>query len=138
MCYHMQVSLDRTTRHSDYNLNYHLVAVPKYRRRVLIGVVRDRLIETINALCAERDWTVLGLEVMPDHIHLFISCPPKWSPSDMAKIVKGVTARALLQEFPALRARNGSLWTSAFYVGTAGSVSSETIRKYIAAQQERD
>jgi putative transposase len=138
MCYHMQVSLDRTARHSHYNLNYHLVAVPKYRRRVLIGVVRDRLLETINALCAERDWTVLGLEVMPDHIHLFISCPPKWSPSDMAKIVKGVTARALLQEFPALRARNGSLWTSAFYVGTAGSVSSETIRKYIAAQQERD
>jgi putative transposase len=99
-------------------------------------VIRERLIKTIKTCCSERDWTVLGLEVTPDHNHLFTSCPPKSSPTDMAKIVKGVPARAFLQAFPALRALNGGLWKSVFYVGTAGSISSETIRKYIAKQQD--
>lgn len=131
----MHMALERSTRHSRYNLNYHLVAVPKYRRRILGGPVRERLIAVLNQVCAEREWLVLGLEVMPDHMHLFISCPPKWAPADIAKIVKGVTARRLLQEFPGLSAK-GHLWTSAYYVGSAGSVSSEVIQRYIAAQKE--
>ncbi len=132
----MYTALERVARHSHYNLNYHVVLTPKYRKAVLTGEVEKRLIELIGAICAEREWIVLGLEVMPDHVHLFISSPPKWAPSDIVKIVKGVTARRILQEFPQL-SRRGHFWTNAFYAGTAGSVSSETIRRYIEAQRSR-
>ncbi len=130
------MALERVARHSHYNLNYHVVLTPKYRKAVLTGEVEKSLIELIGAICAEREWIVLGLEGMPDHVHLFISSPPKWAPSNIVKIVKGVTARRILQEFPQL-SRRGHFWTNAFYAGTAGSVSSETIRRYIEAQRSR-
>lgn len=137
MYYHMHMALERSTRHSRYNLNYHLVAVPKYRRRILKDAVRERLMAVVNEVCAEREWEVLGLEIMSDHMHLFVSCPPKWAPADIAKIIKGVTARRVLQTFPHLSAK-GHLWTSAYYIGSAGNVSAEVIQQYIAAQKEAD
>ena len=130
------MALERVARHSHYNLNYHVVLTPKYRQAVLTDQVRERLIEVTNAVCTERDWLILGFEVMPDHVHLFISCPPKWAPSDIVKIVKGVTARRILQEFRHL-ARRGHFWTNTFYIGTAGTVSAETIRRYLDAQRAR-
>jgi len=116
---------ERTTRHSQYNLNYHLVFTPKYRRQVFFGEVRERLMQVLRETCLIRDWVVLGMEVMPDHVHLFLSVPPKWSPSDVAKILKGVSARRILQEFPRLRRGKGGghLWTPSFYVGSAGNIS---------------
>lgn len=136
MCYHVHMALERVARHSHYNLNYHVVMVTKYRRGVLGGAVRDLLIETLNGSCAERDWIVLGLEVMPDHVHIFLSSPPKWSPSNIVKILKGVSARRILHAFPQL-SRRGHLWTNAFYAGTAGTVSSQTIQQYILNQRKR-
>jgi putative transposase len=130
------MSSERTARHSHYNLNYHVVMVTKRRRDVLVGAVRSTLMTALTSSCVERDWIVLGLEVMPDHAHIFISCPPKWSPSDIVKILKGVSARRILQAFPHL-SRHGHLWTNAFYVGTAGAVSSETIKRYILNQRKR-
>jgi len=134
--YHVFMPKERVGRHSHFNLNYHLVFTPKYRRAVLEGEVRNLIEAVLRAACEERDWWVLAMEVMPDHVHLFVSCPPKWSPSDMAKILKGITARAVLKSFPHLRAR-GHFWTNAFYAGTAGNVSGETIKAYIAAQRGR-
>lgn len=130
------MALERVARHSHYNLNYHVVLTPKYRKAVLTGAVEERLRELVGIVCAERDWIILGFEVMADHVHLFISSPPKWAPSDIVKIVKGVTARRILQEFPHL-SRRGHFWTNAFYASTEGSVSSETIRHYIEAQRSR-
>ena len=132
----MHMPRERVGRHSHYNLNYHLVFTPKFRRRVLVGEVAALVEAEVRAACEARDWLVLALEVMPDHLHLFVSCPPKWAPSDMAKILKGVTARAALRTFPQLRAR-GHFWTNAFYAGTAGEVSGETIKRYIEAQRTR-
>ena len=91
---------ERTTRHSHYNLNYHLVFTPKYRRQVFFGEVHERLMQVLRETCLIRDWVVLGTEVMPDHAHPFLSAPPRWSPSDVAKILKGVSARRILREFP--------------------------------------
>jgi putative transposase len=138
---------ERTTRHSHYNLNYHLVFTPKYRRQVFFGDVRERLMQVLRETCLMRDWVVLGMEVMPDHVHLFLSVPPKWSPSDVAKILKGVSARRILQEFPRLRQRSrhsakpgskggGHLWTPSFYVGSAGNISAQTIQRYIESQRK--
>ncbi|MFZ5992831.1 MAG: IS200/IS605 family transposase [Deinococcota bacterium] len=138
---------ERTTRHSYYNLNYHLVFTPKYRRQAFFGEVRERLMQVLRETCLMRDWVVLGMEVMPDHVHLFLSVPPKWSPSDVAKILKGVSARRILKEFPKLRQRSrhsaklggkggGHLWTPSFYVGSAGNISAQTIQRYIESQRK--
>ncbi|WP_244947007.1 IS200/IS605 family transposase [Meiothermus hypogaeus] len=129
---------ERTTRHSHYNLNYHLVFTPKYRRQVFFGEVRERLMQVFREACLMRDWAVLGMEVMPDHVHLFLSVPPKWAPSDVAKILKGVSARRILQEFPKLRRGKGGghLWTPSFYVGSAGNISAQTIQRYIELQRK--
>ncbi|WP_027877079.1 IS200/IS605 family transposase [Meiothermus cerbereus] len=127
-----------TTRHSHYNLNYHLVFTPKHRRQVFFGEVHERLMQVLRETCLIRDWVVLGMEVMPDHVHLFLSVPPKWSPSDVAKILKGVSARRILQEFPRLRRGKGGghLWTPSFYVGSAGNISAQTIQRYIESQRK--
>jgi putative transposase len=136
--YHVHMPEERTTRHSHYNLNYHLVFTPKYRRHTFFGEVRERLMQVFEATCAERDWKILGMEVMSNHVHLFVSVPPKWSPSDVAKILKGVSARRILQEFPKLRRGRGSghLWTPSFYVGSAGNISSDVIQRYIQDQRK--
>ncbi|GGR38768.1 hypothetical protein GCM10008957_54740 [Deinococcus ruber] len=104
----MHIAGERSSRHGHFNLNDHLVFTPKDRRRSFFGPSRDRLMEIFTATCAERDWLIRGMEVMPDHVHLFLSCPPKWAPSDIAKILKGVSARLLLQAFPELKRRVGA------------------------------
>lgn len=129
---------ERTTRHSLYNLNYHLIFTPKCRRHTFFGEVREKLMQVFEATYAERDWKILGMEVMSEHVHLFVSVPPKWSPSDVAKILKGVSARRILQEYPKLRRGRGGghLWTPSFYVGSAGNISSDVIQRYIQDQRK--
>lgn len=129
------MSLERSTRHSHYNLNYHVVMVTKYRKELLSSSVASELSRVVAEICEAREWVVMGLEVMPNHVHLFLSCPPKWSPADVVKILKGVLARRLLKAFPDLR-QNGHLWTNAYYVGSAGQVSAETIKRYIERQKD--
>ncbi len=115
---------------------YHMVWIPKYRRQVLLGPVADRLKEIILSVAAERAWEVLAQEVRPDHVHLFASVPPAIRPADMVKVFKGVTARLLLKEFPQLahKTGRGTLWAPSYFVGTAGNVSAETIRRYVEEQ----
>ena len=134
----MHVPQERTTRHSHYNLNYHFVFTPKYRRHLFHGAVREKLMQVFRETCLTRDWIVLGMEVMPDHAHIFVSVPPKWAPSDVAKILKGVSARRILKEFPGLRGGEGSghLWTPSFYVGSAGNISARVIERYIQEQRK--
>lgn len=77
---------------------------------------------------------------MPDHVHLFVSAPPKFSPSDLARYFKGISSRRLMQEFPALRrqywGKHATLWAEGYYVGTAGHVSAATIKRYIEECQK--
>ena len=79
---------------------------------------------------------VLALEVMPDHVHLFLSAAPQWAPNQLIGRLKGKSARLLRQEFPELR-RMPSVWTRSYFISTAGNVSSETIKRYIAEQTTR-
>ena len=71
----------RSTRHSKYNINYHLVWIPKYRRPVLTGEVATHLSDILHTIADKKDVDILSLEIMPDHIHLFISSPS--SPSSL-------------------------------------------------------
>jgi putative transposase len=117
-------------------INYHFVWCPEYRRQVLDGPVKMRLETLIGQVAAELDCEILALEVMADHVHLFLSCPPTLAPCQIVFRVKGRSSRKLRQEFPHLR-RLSSLWTRSYFVGTAGNVSADTIRHYIEMQKQR-
>ena len=122
------------TRWCQYSIAYHLVWIPKYRRRVLTGEVSAETKRLIEECCAKHGLTVLALETDDDHIHVFVSAPPRCSPAWIANLLKGYTSRSLRERFPKLRKLCGKdhLWTSTYYCGTAGAVSVETIRHYIA------
>ena len=87
-------------------------------------------------ICHEIEVNIVALEVMPDHVHIFLNALPSISPSDIMAKVKGVTSRKLRQEFKTL-CHLPSLWTRSFFCSTAGNVSSETITRYIAEQKTR-
>ncbi|MCG8347998.1 MAG: IS200/IS605 family transposase [Chloroflexales bacterium] len=116
---------------SGSTINYHFVWCPKYRRKVLAGTVAERLKEPLYEKTAELHCPINALEVLPDHLHLFVDCPPTRAPQQLANQFKGYTSRVLRDEFPHLRSRLPSLWSRSYYVGTAGYVSIETIQNYI-------
>jgi len=127
----------KKTRHAAYQINYHFVWCPKYRRAVLTGEISDRLIELLHEKTEELEGEILELVVRPDHVHLLASFPPTLAINQIMHRLKGYTSHTLRKEFPELKSRLPSLWTQAYYVGTAGHVSDETIRKYIEAQEGR-
>ena len=129
----------KATRHTKYLCNYHFVWIPKYRRELLVGEVAEYTKEVLKSIAEELGCEIIALEVMPDHIHLFVNCPPRYAPSYLANYFKGKSARLILKKFPELRKRtNGKLWTRSYFVSTAGNVSSETIKKYIEEQWAKE
>ena len=80
----------------------HAVWTPKYRRRVLVGDIVDRLRGVLHEICQAKGFEVLALEIQPDHVHLFFSAPPAIAPSLAIQWFKGISARTLFAEFPAL------------------------------------
>jgi putative transposase len=120
-----------------YDLGLHVVWCPKYRRRVLGGRVAARLRELIEQKATERGWEIIAVEVMPDHVHVFVKHEPKASASYVANQFKGYTSRVLREEFPQLRSRMPTLWSSSFFVASVGAVSADTVRRYIDTQWER-
>lgn len=125
----------KRTRHAHYNINYHLVWCPKYRRPVLAGDVGARLAELIPVQVEKLGGNVLELVVQADHVHLFASFPPTIAIAQIMYRIKRATSHQLRKEFPHLNSRLPSLWTRSYYAGTAGHVSSETIKRYIDAQK---
>jgi putative transposase len=121
------------TRWTRYNIAYHLVWIPKYRRKVLTGDVQSETKRLIADCCERNGLTLLAVETDEDHIHVFVSAPPRFSPALIANLLKGYSSKYLREKFPQLKKKCGRehLWTQAYYVGTAGNVSAETIRKYI-------
>lgn len=127
----------RKTRYSVYNLNYHLVWIPKYRKPVLKGKIAQGLKELFQTSAKPKDVELLAIEVMPDHIHVFVSAPPRYSPAELVNIFKGVSSRRLREKYPALKSKiPKNLWTRTYYAGTAGTVTTQTIKKYIKEQKQ--
>lgn len=118
-----------------YTLHYHFVWCPKYRRKVLHGAIADRLKALLHEKAAALGVAIEGLEVLPDHVHLFVAASPTDAPQYLANQFKGYTSRVLRDEFPGLKSRLPSLWSRSFYVGSAGHVSADTIQKYIEQQK---
>ena len=118
-------------------LSYHFVFCPRYRRKIfLIDGLEDRFKESVLQICEQNQIEVLAMECHVDHVHLFLSALPKYSPADIMRIVKGNTSRVLLSEFSDVL-RSPTVWTRSYFVSTAGNVSSETIRRYVETQKTR-
>ncbi|MBJ6126823.1 IS200/IS605 family transposase [Microvirga splendida] len=118
-----------------FSLKYHLVWCPKYRRPVLVPPCDTRLKEIIGEVAVESGMTVHTLEVMPDHVHLFVEADPTLAVAEIVNRFKGRSSRLMRQEFPALRSRLPTLWSRSYYAGSVGHVSAETVQAYIAAQK---
>lgn len=118
-----------------FSFKYHLVWCPKYRRPVLEGAIEKRLREVLEDVRAEHGWTIHALEVMPDHVHLFIESDPIYSVAEIVNRLKGASSRILRSEFPALRSRLPTLWSRSYYAGTVGAVSDAVVRRYIESQK---
>lgn len=112
-------------------LNYHFVFIPKRRRKVLTGKIAERLQEVICEVCNENRWRILAMEIMSDHVHLFLSAKPIDCPSIIMKRIKGRASHHLRKEFPELL-KLPTLWTPSYFVSTAGNICTESVRNYIA------
>ena len=89
----------KSTRHAKYQIAYHFVWIPKYRKSILKGEIKEFLEELFKEIAQEYGFEILAMEVMPDHIHLFVSAPPKYSPSTIVKIFKGISAKNYFKNF---------------------------------------
>ncbi|GAA4231002.1 putative transposase [Streptosporangium album] len=127
----------RTSPGAAYDLGYHVVWCPKYRRRVLDGRVKIRLQELIHAKADEHGWEIITLEVMPDHVHLSVKPHPKDSPSYVANQFKGHTSHVLREEFAHLRSRLPTLWSRSYFVASVGAVSAATVCPMVQRRRGR-
>ncbi len=119
-----------------YNINYHFVWCPKRRAAVLTGEIALACEKLIREIAEKNDLTIEALQIMPEHVHIFVSAPPKLSPALIVKRLKGATAHQLRDKFPSL-SRLPSLWSSSYYVGTVGQVSESIVKLYIENQKGR-
>ena len=129
----------KKTRTCVYNINYHFVWSVKYRRKVLSEEVEAYMRELIYQIAEDKGFTVDEFETgTMDHVHLFVTAPPKLSPSLLVQYLKGITGRKIMERYPGLKMQlwNGELWNHSYFVETVGDVSAETVRRYIENQSK--
>jgi putative transposase len=120
-----------------FTLKYHIVWCPKYRLPVLIGEVASDLRILLHKKAEELQVTIEAMEIMPDHVHLFVASDPTEAPQRLANQFKGYSSRILREKYPHLRSRIPSLWSRSYYIASVGKVSEATVRRYIAEQKGR-
>lgn len=122
-----------------YSLQYHIVWVTKYRKRIFIGdiesEVKSYLIQTLKSL----DMNIIAMEIMPDHIHLLVDCKPQLKLSDAIKVLKGNTARWLFMQHPEIKKQlwGGHLWNPSYFVATVSDRTLYQIKQYIDNQRTK-
>ena len=130
----------RTVLRSNHNVvfscKYHVVWCPKYRRKVLVDGVDERLRAIVRSVVAERDAEVIEMEVMPDHVHLLVEVDPQFGIHRLVRLVKGRSSRLLRQQFPQLGSRLPTLWTNRSFVATVGGAPLAIIKQYIENQKK--
>lgn len=135
----MRSNGQKATCNATYKLGYHLVWCTKYRRRWFVSVWGVKMAAMLRRVADEHGFDLQQLEVMPDHVHCFVGAPPSVSPSNIARILKGASARMFLHESPSFRkVMRGSehLWNPSYYVGSVGDMSKEVVLKYIEQQKQ--
>ena len=130
---------DQSLAHSRYNCTYHIVFIPKYRRKAMFGKLRKEVGEILGKVCRMEEVTIVKAATMPDHVHMYVSIPPKVSISKTIGRIKGKSALMIFDHHPEYREKyNRHFWARGYYCETIGKVNEETIVKYIAEQYERD
>jgi len=132
-----KVELKRN-RNSVYQIGYHVVWCTKYRKSILQGKIVDFLKEMFNKIANDNNFVIEKMEIMPDHVHLFVSANPNILIADMLKSLKGVSARLLFKKHPEIKKQlyGGHLWNPSYYVGTVGQISEDTVKRYIEEQKK--
>ena len=127
--------------HTKFQIHLHIVWITKYRKAIMVGEVGNRVREIIRQVCREEDVEIIKGHVSKDHVHLFVSIPPKVTISRFVQRVKGFSAYKLLMEFKHLQKVfwGNHVWARGYFCVSSGNVSDEVIKEYIEKQgRERD
>lgn len=95
--------MDRKTNHCVYNINYHIVFCPKYRRKIIKAKVEEAIKQIIREICERYGFCLIQMETMPDHLHIFLSAPPTVAPTEIVRKLKSITANKIFSIFPWLK-----------------------------------
>lgn len=125
----------KTGSHLTYSCQYHVIFCPKYRRSVLVNPIDVRLKELFLQIAEQYQFSIMEMEVMPDHVHLLIDCNPRFGIVEAVTKLKGITSKTLREEFPVLKRKIPSLWTRSAFISSVGSVSLEVVKQYINDQK---
>jgi putative transposase len=130
---------DSSLAHTRWNCKYHIVFIPKYRRKVMYGRLRGEVREILKTLCAYKKVEIIEGAVCADHVHLCASIPPKLRVSEFVGYLKGKSALMVFDKHPEMGSKyNRHFWARGYYVTTIGEVSQEAVKRYITQQQEED
>ena len=123
--------------HCKWECQYHIVFIPKFRRKKLYGMVKDDVRDIIKTVCSYKKVEIIAGAVCADHVHLCVSIPPKLSISDFVGYLKGKSALMIFDKHPELGSKwDRSFWARGYYVATVGNVNEETVKEYIRRQTE--
>ena len=125
--------------HVKWMCKYHIVFSPKYRRKIIYNQYRKSMQDIIRTLCRYKGVEIIEGHMMPDHVHLVLSIPPKISVSSFMGYLKGKSALMMFEKHANLKYKFGNrhFWTEGYYVSTVG-LNEETIRKYVREQKKHD
>ena len=123
--------------HTKWKCQYHIVFIPKYRRKVMYGNVKADVREILKKLCEYKKVEIMEGAVCVDHVHLCVSIPPKQAVSEFVGYLKGKSALMIFDKHPELTSKwTKSFWARGYYVSSVGNVNEETIKKYIQEQSD--
>lgn len=125
--------------HCRYLTRYHVIWCPKFRFGELGKDGRDEALKGIlTDICGEYGYQIKAMEVMPDHIHMFVDAPQTVAPCDIARTLKSISAIRMMERFPDLKEfykRCGVLWSRGYFISTIGHISGDTVQHYIEEQK---
>ena len=131
----------KRTKHAVYDLKYHMVWIPKYRKKVMGGEVSEYLKEIFQQIAEEYEFSIDTMEVVEDHVHIFVEVPPRYAPSQVVQIFKSVSGREVFRKFPKLKKQlwAGEFWSDGYFVRSVGDkVTADIIRRYIEYQTHEE
>jgi putative transposase len=125
--------------HTKWDCKYHIVWIPKCRRKVLFGRIRKHLAELLHSLARQKECKILEGHLQPDHIHILISIPPKYSVAQVIGFIKGKSAIYIARMYLGQKKNFSgmSFWARGYFVSTVGA-DEETIANYIRNQEDED
>lgn len=131
--------MDKSLAHTKLMCKYHIIFTPKFRRKIIYNKYKQSIKEIIIALCKYKGVEIIEGHLMPDHIHMLVSIPPKISVAGFMGYLKGKSALMMFERHANLKYKFGNrhFWSEGYCVSTVG-LNEETIRKYIRDQEKQD